>query len=120
MSGISRFLSTYLLIKACRTLTSESVSVGKEISSIFTTSLFLCLIGTLVKTCSTYLQGFFTVSSEILVGILTDGDRSMTGRIQDVANIFEKGVLPGLMQVWCGFHQLDFLLQDFFKKLLDE
>ena len=54
------------------------------------------------------------------MGIATDVTRSMTDRIQGLVTRFEQGVLPGLIRVWCGGHQLDLILQDFSKKLLDE
>lgn len=33
---------------------------------------------------------------------------------------FEQAVLPGLIRIWCGSHQLDLIMQEFFKVLLDE
>ena len=56
----------------------------------------------------------------IIVGIATDGTRSMTGCIQGLTTRCEKGLLPGLMWFWCGVHHPDLLLRDFFKTLLDE
>ena len=56
----------------------------------------------------------------IIVGIVNDCACSMTGRIKGIATQFEQGVLTGLIWVWCRGHQLDLLLQDFFKTLLDE
>ena len=51
---------------------------------------------------------------KILVGIATDDAHNMTGRIQGLVARFYQGVIPGLMRVWCGGHQMDLLLQDFF------
>ena len=51
----------------------------------------------------------------IIVGIVNYDARSMTGSIQGLATRFDKGVLPGRMWFWCGGHQMDLILQDFFK-----
>ena len=57
---------------------------------------------------------------KIIVGIETDGAYSMTGRVQGLTTQFYKGVLTGIMRVWCRDHQLDFLLQDLFQNILGE
>ncbi|KAI9917018.1 hypothetical protein PsorP6_016785 [Peronosclerospora sorghi] len=76
-----------------------------------------------------------------LVGVATDGARSMIGRIQGfmsdiklirwmivfialisvsigLATRFEQVALPGLIRILCGCHQLYLLMQEFFKALL--
>jgi hypothetical protein len=57
---------------------------------------------------------------DLIVSISTDGERKMTGRVQGVATRFEQVSKPGFFRLWCGLHQLDICLQDFFKALMDE
>ncbi len=33
---------------------------------------------------------------------------------------FERLALPGFIRIWCGAHQLDLFMQEFFKALLQE
>lgn len=58
---------------------------------------------------------------DILVGVATDGARSMTGRIRGVATLLEQEVSGRkLIRVWCGLHQLDLTMQRVLKAALDE
>jgi hypothetical protein len=50
-----------------------------------------------------------------IVSIATDGERKMTGRVSGVATRFEQVAKPGFFRIWCGLHQLDLVLQAFFK-----
>ena len=55
-----------------------------------------------------------------LIGVSTDGDRTMTGRIQGIATRFERETPNGIIRVWCGLHQLDLVMQRVFVAALDE
>jgi hypothetical protein len=57
---------------------------------------------------------------DLIVSITTDGERKMTGRVSGVATRFERVAKPGFFRIWCGLHQLDLVLQAFFKNLIDE
>jgi hypothetical protein len=57
---------------------------------------------------------------DLIVSISTDGERKMTGRINGVATRFERAAKPSFFRIWCGLHQLDLVLQAFFKHLIDE
>ena len=50
----------------------------------------------------------------IMLSITTDGEKKMTGYIQGVATRFEQAALPGFFRIWCGLHQLDLVLQQFY------
>ena len=55
----------------------------------------------------------------IMLSITTDGEKKMTGHIQGVATRFEQAALPGFFRIWCGLHQLDLVLQQFYTELMD-
>ena len=57
---------------------------------------------------------------DTIVLISMDCERKMTGRVQVVATRFKKSAKPVLFSLWCGLHQLDLLLQELFKKLMDK
>jgi hypothetical protein len=57
---------------------------------------------------------------DIIVSISTDGERKMTGRVSGVATRFQRAAKPGFFRIWCGLHQLDLVLQKFFKQLIDD
>ena len=57
---------------------------------------------------------------DIIISISTDGERKMTGRVQGVATRFEQVAKPGFFRLWCGLHQLDIVLQAFFKAIMNE
>ena len=56
----------------------------------------------------------------IMLSITTDGEKKMTGHIQGVATRFEQAALPGFFRIWCGLHQLDLVLQQFYTELMDK
>lgn len=49
-----------------------------------------------------------------IVGLSTDGDRSMAGRIREVAKKIDRMFLQGTVLVWIGLYQLDLVMQVFF------
>jgi hypothetical protein len=55
-----------------------------------------------------------------MLSITKDGEKKMTGHIQGVATTFEQAVLPGFCRIWCGLHQLDLFLQQFYIELMDK
>ena len=54
----------------------------------------------------------------IMLSITSDGEKKMTGHIQGVATRFALAVLPGYFRIWCGLHQLDLALQQFYTALM--
>ena len=56
----------------------------------------------------------------IMLSITTDGEKEMTGHVQGVATRFEQAPLPGFFRIWCGLHQLDLVLQQFYAALMDK
>ena len=56
----------------------------------------------------------------IMLSITTDGEKKITGHIQGVSTRFEQAVLPGYSRIWCGLHQLDLVLQQFYTTLMDK
>ena len=56
----------------------------------------------------------------IMLSNTTDGDRKMTGHIQGVATRFEQAALPGFFRIWCGLHELDLVLPQFYTELMDK
>ena len=57
---------------------------------------------------------------DIIMSISTDGERKMTGRVQGFATLFEQVAKPGFFRLWCGLHQLDIVLQAFYKAIMNE
>lgn len=57
---------------------------------------------------------------DTIIGVSTDGERKMTGRISGVATRFQNVAKPGFIRIWCGAHQLDIVLQSVYTKLGDE
>ncbi|KAH9265975.1 hypothetical protein BASA83_010885 [Batrachochytrium salamandrivorans] len=55
-----------------------------------------------------------------LVGVSTDGDRSMTGRIRGLSTRIESEASPGIIRIWCGLHQMDLVMQRIFESALNE
>ena len=51
-----------------------------------------------------FFDAFFLDWKSAIVGLSTDGDRSMTGRIRGVVSDIKKKLLPGAVRVWCGLH----------------
>lgn len=50
----------------------------------------------------------------------TDSKRTMTGRVFDVATIFQQATTYPVIRVWCGLHQIDPIVQDKYLKLCDD
>lgn len=67
-----------------------------------------------------FLDALFPEWKSTIVGISTDGDRSMTGRIRGVVTSIERMLQPGCVRVWCGLHQLDLVMQKMFEAAFDE
>jgi hypothetical protein len=58
---------------------------------------------------------------EEAIGVITDGDRSMTGQVKGVASRIERETPDGMIcRVWCGLHQLDLIMQRLLKDICDE
>jgi hypothetical protein len=56
-----------------------------------------------------------------IAGVTTDGNRSMTVEVKGVATRIEKETPDGIIyRVWCGWHQLDFVMQGNLKFISDE
>ena len=56
----------------------------------------------------------------IMLSITIGGEMKMTGHIQGVATRFAQAALPGCFRIWCGLHQLDLVLQQFYTALMDK
>ena len=67
-----------------------------------------------------FLDALCTSWRDILVSSLTDGARSMTGRIQGLATRIGDCTTGKLIRIWCGLHQLDLFMQSVFKQALNE
>ena len=58
---------------------------------------------------------------DTIIGVSTDGTPSITGRIQGFATHVERAALsPGRIRVWCDLHQLDLVMQAFYKAVMSE
>ena len=57
---------------------------------------------------------------DIIISVLIDGKREMTGRISGVATRFQNAANTDFIHIWCGAHQLDIVLQSAYSKLGDE
>ena len=55
-----------------------------------------------------------------LIGVSTDGEAVMTGRIQGVATRFEEAAMNPIYRIWCWLHQLDLVLQKVYCELMNE
>lgn len=53
-------------------------------------------------------------------GCSTDGAQSITGRIHGLATRLSQCISATLVQIWCGLHQLDLVMQDVFKSAYDD
>lgn len=57
---------------------------------------------------------------EKLIGVTSDGARSMTGSDQGVVTRIQREVIPfGFYRIWCALHQLDLVVQKTMKKFFD-
>ena len=70
--------------------------------------------------CSRFLDVVCPDWREKLLGVSTDGERTMTGRIGGVATLFASASTFGVMRVWCGLHQVDLVCQAEYKSLYNE
>ena len=52
-----------------------------------------------------------------IIGVSTDGERKMTGRISGVVMRFQNVAKTGFIRIWCGAHKLDIVLQSAYRKL---
>jgi hypothetical protein len=56
-----------------------------------------------------------------LIGISTDGDNTMTGRLNGLVTLFQRAVDgDDLFRIWCALHQLDLVVQAAYQKLHNE
>jgi hypothetical protein len=67
-----------------------------------------------------FMDALYPQWRETLVGMSTDGDRSMTGRIQGLVARVSKVTSTNLIRVWCGLHQLYIVMQRVFKNALGD
>ena len=54
------------------------------------------------------------------VFVSSDGARNMTGSTNGLVTHTSKYCDPGIIQIWCGCHQLDLVMQRVFKPAFDE
>ena len=52
-----------------------------------------------------------------IIGVSTDGERKITGRISGVRTRFQNVANPGFISIWCGACQLDIVLLSAYIKL---
>ena len=77
--------------------------------------LFICQSGKQIYLhAMRMLDILFPEWKSIMLSITTDGEKKITGHIQGVSTRFEQAVLPGYSRIWCGLHQLDLVLQQFY------
>lgn len=57
---------------------------------------------------------------DIIIGISTDGERKMTGRVSGVSTWLQNVAKGGHIPIWCGAHQLDIVLESTYNKLSNE
>ena len=57
---------------------------------------------------------------DLIIFISTKGEQKMTDRSQGIATRFERVANPGFFRLWCGLHQLDIVLQQFFRHQSDD
>ena len=53
------------------------------------------------------------------ISVFSDGVRNMTGSKNGLVTHILKHFDPGIIQIWCGLHQLDLVLQHIFKAVFD-
>jgi len=62
---------------------------------------------------SKFLDALSPEWKKVLVGVSTDGESAMTGRVRGLATRIEVAVRgKKLIRVWCGLHQLDLVCSD--------
>jgi hypothetical protein len=60
------------------------------------------------------MNALFKGCSRRIIAVSTDGARSMTGGSRCLATRIQRICSPCLIRVWCGFHQLDLVMQRIF------
>lgn len=67
------------------------------------------------------LDAIITEWRKKLIGISTDGENAMTGRLGGLVTLFQRAVDGNdLFRIWCVLHQLDLVVQKAYKKLHDD
>ena len=67
-----------------------------------------------------FLDAIFLESwSKKYVAVSTDGAWNMTFRVQGLVTRIQDFCLPGMLQIWCGMHQLDLVMQHVFNPPLE-
>ncbi|KAH6561878.1 hypothetical protein BASA60_011317 [Batrachochytrium salamandrivorans] len=61
-----------------------------------------------------------TVWRDSLIGVATDGARNMTGLHVGLLTFLDNATGPNFIRVWCGAHQLDFIMADVYQNLLQD
>jgi len=74
----------------------------------------------MINVVAKFLDALYMPWRNILVSALTDGARSITGRIQGLATRSGKCTTGKLIRIWCGLHHLNFTMQSIFKAALNE
>jgi len=57
-----------------------------------------------------------------LLGLTSDGARNMTGRVTGVVTRLDAAMHSdcSLIQIWCGAHQLDLIMEDIMNNVIKE
>ncbi|ETP33409.1 hypothetical protein F442_18063 [Phytophthora nicotianae P10297] len=75
----------------------------------------------LFNSLQTFLTAILPTWSGLLVGVSTDGENTMTGRIKGLATRIAAATTgQKIIRVWCGLHQLDLVMKACFETALDE
>ena len=72
------------------------------------------------KVCCKALDVLCPAWKDIIIGILTDGKRKMTGRSSGVATRFQCVAKPNFICIWCVAHQLGICLQNLYTHFGDD
>ena len=56
------------------------------------------------------LDNMYPAWKDTIIGITEDGKRNMTGRISDVATLFQQAEKPRFLLIWCLYHHIDLVL----------
>lgn len=67
-----------------------------------------------------FMDALYKPWKEILIGVSSDGARSMTGKFQGLVTRLGHCAEGKLIRVWCGLHQLDLVMQEVFRAALDD
>eukprot|EP00126_Sphaerothecum_destruens_P012273 Sdes_comp20995_c0_seq5m19729 len=74
----------------------------------------------LFNSCKKLLDVLCPAWERLIVGITTDGERKMTGKVSGVATRFQRVSEQGFIRVWCAAHQLDLVLQAVYRNFAEE